>query len=678
VHPFRFVVRTLGAVALTALVATSIAARADSPAKAFDVANLDPTCKACDDFDQFATGGWRKTHSIPPGKSRYGGFDVLADANRANLTAILEDAAKNASAPAGSDEQKLRDFYTSCMDENAIEAAGLTPVQPLLGQINAIHDVPSLLTTMAALQQAGVGTNVGLGARADLLDSTKQIATLNTGGLILGDRKYYVNNDDKYPYYRAEYGKYATAQLANLGDANAAADAGAVIALETAMAAVIPDRTELRDPHITYNPTPVAKLATIAPDVPWTAYFAAFRPPAFDTINVTLPKVAIAYDDLIKTTPLEVWKNNLRLHVIDAYAGDLPKKFDDARFAFRSGVLLGVTTRRPRSETCTTATDQSLRDVLGRVYVTRYFPAAAKARAQSLVDNLQATLADDIKTLDWMSPQTKVAAEAKLAAFTKKIGYPDRWEDYSKLTVAKEPYAANALAVARFDTARSLADIGTPTNRARWGMTPATVNAYYNPSNNEIVFPAGILGGVFFNPAADDAINYGAIGAVIGHEMTHGFDDQGRRFDANGNLRDWWTPADTAAFTTRAQCIVDQYSSYEPVAGSHIIGKQVQGEAIADLGGTTIAFKAFMKTPQYKANKLIDGFTPAQRFFLAYAQVWKSIATDDSRRQRASTDPHPDDKYRLIGTLSNMPEFRTAFKCAATDKMVRPSICQIW
>ena len=680
-HPFRLAIRSLGAAALAVMVTTTLAARAQAPApqaKALDLASLDPTCRACDDFVQFATGGWRKTHAIPPGKSRYGGFDALADENRAHLTAILDEIAKNAAAPAGSDEQKLRDFYASCMDQAGIEAAGLTPIRPLLDRIAAIRDVPSLIATTAALQQDGVGTNLSLSSRTDLLDSNKQIASVAVGGLLLGDRKYYLNDDGKYPYYRGEYLKYAAAQFANLGDTDAAPEAAAVIVLETALANVIPDRTELRDPQLTYHPTPLSKLPAIAPDIPWQAYLSSFRATGFDSVNVTLPNVTAAYDRLLVTTPLTVWKNNLRLHVIDAYAADLPKAFDDTRFAFRSGVLLGVTTRRPRSEICTVATDRSLRDVLGRVYVARYFPAAAKARAQALVANLQATLADDIRTLDWMSPQTKAEAETKLAAFTKKIGYPDVWEDYAKLSVARAPYAANELAVARFDAARQLAQIGTPTNRARWGMTPSTVNAYYNPSNNEIVFPAGILGGVFFNPAADDAVNYGAIGAVIGHEMTHGFDDQGRRFDAKGNLRDWWTPADAAAFSQRAQCIIDEYSAYEPVPGTHIIGKQVQGEAIADLGGTTIAFKAFMKTPQYRAGKSIDGFTPAQRFFLAYAQVWRSIETDDARRRQAATDPHPDDAYRVIGTLSNMPEFRAAFACAAGDAMVRANSCRIW
>ncbi|HEY6235301.1 MAG TPA: M13 family metallopeptidase, partial [Candidatus Elarobacter sp.] len=383
-------------------------------------------------------------------------------------------------------------------------------------------------------------------------------------------------------------------------------------------------------------------------------------------------------DEQLAATPVDTWKTYLRFHVADAYAGTLPKRFEDASFAFRSGVLLGVKDQLPRWQRCTAATDAALRDVLGKSYVAAAFPPSAKARAQALVDNLQGVLHDDIGTLTWMSAPTKERAREKLAAFTKKIGYPDKWEDFSALQVGSGPFASDVLTVRRWNSARAIARIGTPTNRARWNMTPPTVNAYYSPSNNEIVFPAGILGPPFFNATADDAVNYGAIGAVIGHEMTHGFDDQGRQYDAKGNLSDWWQPADAAAFKTKAQCIVDEFDAFEPAPGAHENGRLVQGEAVADLGGLTIAYKAFERTPQAKAHKTIDGYTPEQRFFLAYAQVWRSIATEGYIRQIAATNEHPWDKYRVLGTLSNMPEFQAAFKCAATDKMVRKDRCQIW
>ena len=689
-HFARLAVRALGAAAFTALLATSLpnlsaGARAAAPATpnapAIDLANLDPTCKACDDFYQFATGGWAKSHSLPPGRARWGGFDELALHNRDVLHGILEDAAKATNAPAGSDTQKLGSFYRACMDTDAIEKAGTAPVGPLLDAVASAHDVPSLVTTIVALERSGVDGGLRLNARPDTKDSSKQIAGIGFSGLGLPDRDYYVNEGERFATIRSAYHDYVAAQLANLGDdpARAKSEATAVIALETALAKATPKRADLRDPYRTYNPTPVAQLAGVAPHLPWKAYFAAYGAPAFDTVNLSVPSFVTAYDEQLATTPLSTWKSYLRYHVADDYASALPKRFEEASFAFRSGVLVGVKEPLPRWQRCTAATDAALRDVLGKSYVTAAFPASAKARAQALVDNLQATLRDDIGTLAWMSPQTKTRAAEKLAAFTKKIGYPDKWEDYSALQIAGgAPFAANVVAVRRWNDARNVARIGTPTDRARWGMTPPTVNAYYSPSNNEIVFPAGILEPPFFNATADDAVNYGAIGAVIGHEMTHGFDDQGRQFDPQGNLRDWWTPSDATAFKAKAQCIVDEFDAFEPAPGTHENGRLVQGEAIADLGGLTITYKAFERTAQAKAHKSIDGYTPEQRFFLSYAQVWRGAQTEAMIRQLAVTDPHANAKLRVIGTLSNMPEFRAAFKCPAGTAMVRNESCQIW
>jgi len=689
-HLLRLAVRALGATAFLALLATSLpnltaGARAASPpvanAPAIDLSNIDPTCKACDDFYQFATGGWTKRTTLPPGRPRWGGFDELAQRNRDVLHTILEDDAKIANAPAGSDQQKLGAFYGACMDEAAVEKAGTAPIAPLLDQITAIHDVPSLTTTIAALQRDGVSGGLPLYATADTKDSSKQIAALAFGGLGLPDRDYYFNTGERADKIRTAYHDYVATQLQNLGDdpAKAQTEATALIGLETKLAEATPKRADLRDPYKTYNPTPLAKLASLGPHIPWKSFFAAHDAPAFDVVDVAVPAYVTAYDSALSTVPLDTWKAYLRFHVADGYANALPKRFDDASFAFHSGVLLGVKDQLPRWQRCTSASDAALRDPLGKAYVAAAFPPSAKARAQALVDNLQATLHDDISTLSWMSAQTKTRAEAKLAAFTKKIGYPDKWEDYSGLQIASgAPYAADILAVRRWNDARNLKRIGTPTDRARWGMSPPTVNAYYNPSNNEIVFPAGILSPPFFNATADDAVNYGAIGAVIGHEMTHGFDDQGRQFDAKGDLTDWWTPSDATAFSAKAQCIVNEFDAFEPAPGAHENGKLVEGEAIADLGGLTIAYKAFEKTPQAKAHRKIDGYTPEQRFFLAYAQVWRSIATEGYIRQIAATNEHPWDKYRVIGTLSNMPEFQSAFQCAATDKMVRKDRCQIW
>ena len=687
-HPFRLAVRALGAVALTALIATSLpnaitGAWAASPvanAPAIDTSNLDPTCKPCDDFYQFATGGWTKRTTLPTGHPRWGGFDELAERNRDELHTILEAAAKITNAPAGSDTQKLGSFYRACMDTDAIEKGGTAPLAPLFAAINAAHDVPSLVTAIATLQRDGVDAGVPFGARPDTKDSSKQIAAIAFGGLGLPDRDYYFNEGDRAATIRTAYKTYVSTQFQNLGDdpAKAGAEADAVIALETALAKATPKRADLRDPYKLYNPTPVDKLPALAPHMPWKTFFATYGPPAFTTVNVSVPAYVTAYDEQLAATPVDTWKTYMRFHAVDAYANSLPKRFEDASHAFRSGVLLGTKEQLPRWQRCTSATDAALRDVLGKAYVAAAFPPAAKTRAQELVDNLQTVLHDDIGTLAWMSAPTKTRAREKLAAFTKKIGYPDKWEDFSALQVGNGPFASDVLTVREWNNARAIARIGTPTDRARWGMTPPTVNAYYNPSNNEIVFPAGILSPPFFNATADDAVNYGAIGAVIGHEMTHGFDDQGRQYDPKGNLNDWWQPADAAAFKTKAQCIVDEYEAFEPAPGQHENGRLVQGEAVADLGGLTIAYKAFERTPQAKAHKVIDGYTPEQRFFLAYAQVWRSIATEGYIRQIAATNEHPWDKYRVLGTLSNMPEFQAAFKCAATDKMVRKDRCQIW
>jgi putative endopeptidase len=688
IHPLRLAIRTLGAIAFTALVATSLpnaytGAHAASPVAnvpAIDTTNFDPACKPCDDFYQFATGGWAKRTALPAGRPRWGGFDELQQRNRDELHTILENAAKVANAPAGSDTQKLGSFYRACMDTDAIEKAGAAPLAPLLSAIDAAHDVPSLVGTIGTLQRDGVDAGVPFSARPDTKDSSKQIAALSFGGLGLPDRDYYFNEGERAAAIRTAYKTYVTTQLENLGDdaAKAPAEADAVIALETALAKATPKRADLRDPYKSYNPTPVAKLAALAPHIAWKSLFAAYNPPPFDTVNVAVPAYLTAYDEQLAATPVATWKTYLRFHVADTYAGTLPKRFEDASFAFRSGVLLGVKEQLRRWQRCATSSDAALRDVLGKSYVAAAFPPSAKARAKSLVDNLQAVLHDDIGTLTWMSAPTKERAREKLAAFTKKIGYPDKWEDFSTLQIGNGPYASNIVAVRRWNSARTIARIGTPTDRARWGMTPPTVNAYYSPSNNEIVFPAGILGPPFFNATADDAVNYGAIGAVIGHEMTHGFDDQGRQYDAKGNLNDWWQPSDAAAFKTKAQCIVDEFDAFEPAPGAHENGRLVQGEAVADLGGLTIAYKAFERTPQAKAHQRIDGYTPEQRFFLAYAQVWRSIATEGYIRQIAATNEHPWDKYRVLGTLSNMPEFQAAFKCAATDKMVRKDRCQIW
>jgi putative endopeptidase len=684
-------VRLAGALALVALFATSFqpaagvkaatSVAAEFPKPGIDLANLDTTCKACDDFWQFATGGWQKHNPIPAGYASWGSFSILAQDNQNVLHDILDGAAADTKAAPGSPTGKVGAFYRSCMNESGIEAAGLTPLKPEFDRIAAIANKDGVMTEFARFQRIGVNTPINIASQPDSKNSSIQIADVGFGGLGLPDRDFYFRDDEKSQTVRKQYAAYITQMLVLAGDdaTAAASETDAIVALETALAKATPSRAALRDPDLTEHPTTFANLATTAPNINWSSYASALgTPPIAGKMNVDLPDFIKVASDLVTQTPTGTWKAYLRYHLLDGYAATLPKNVVDANFAFRSTQLFGVKDQLPRWKRCAAATDRALGDDLGQVYVSKVFPPVAKQRIVKLVDNLQGVLHDDIKTLSWMSAPTKARAEIKLAALLKKVGYPNKWRDYSALQVGNVPYATNAMSSRTFNVLDNLKRIGKPTDRTLWGITMATVNAYYNPTNNEVVFPAGILAPPFFSAQNDDAVNYGATGAVIGHEMTHGFDDQGRRYDEKGNLTDWWQPSDTTNFNARAQCIIDQFNGYVVSGDVHINGKLVTGEAIADLGGLTIAYKAFERTAQAKTHKKIDGYTPEQRFFLAYANVWANNERDEAARQQALTNEHPDNKYRLIGTLSNMPEFRKAFACAATDKMVRANACQIW
>jgi putative endopeptidase len=645
----------------------------------FSLGNLDRTCKPCDNFYEFAMGGWMKANPIPPEYPNWGTFTQLRDNNLTAMRSILEAAAKT-TAPAGSNEQKIGDFYASCMDTTAIEAAGLKPIAGELKEIDAIHDRASLDSAIAKLQAHGANALFRFSSGQDIKDSTRVIAQASQGGLGMPDRDYYFRDDDKSKQLRADYQQHVAKMFTLAGAAPdaAATEAKTVLEIETALAKASRTRVELRDPEKNYHLLPLAELKTLTPDWSWDTYLRDVSAPPLEQINVRQPEFFKEMNQEFSSVPLPDWKIYLRWHVIHAAAPQLPEKFVQENFDFYDSKLSGTKEILPRWKRCVQATDRNLGEALGQVYVDKYFPPAAKARAKEMVNNLTAALRADIPTLSWMGPETKKEALTKLEAFTVKIGYPDKWRDYSKLTIDRTSYDANVRRSFQFEYARQLAKIGKPVDRGEWGMTPPTVNAYYNSSMNEIVFPAGILQPPFYDPNADDAVNYGGIGAVIGHEISHGFDDQGSKFDGQGNLHEWWTPEDRKDFTQRGDCVVNQFNGYEVEPGLHQNGKLVLGESIGDLGGLTIAYAAYEKSIEGKGSKDVDGFTPEQRFFLGWAQVWGANQRAEAARLQTNTDPHPLARFRGNGPLSNMEAFAKAFGCKKGDAMVREQSCKIW
>ncbi|HEX4546071.1 MAG TPA: M13 family metallopeptidase [Candidatus Acidoferrum sp.] len=646
----------------------------------FDTANLDKTCKPCDDFYQFAMGGWMKTNPIPPEYPSWGTFTLLADKNQQNLRQILETASSAQAAP-GSNEQKIGDFYSSCMDASAIDRAGIKPIEPELERIAGIKSPAEFEAEAQRLQARGVNALFRFGSNQDAKDSTQVIGGAYQGGLGLPDREYYLKEDDKSKQLRDAYVKHVAKMFELLGDAadTSGAEAHTVLKIETALATVSMKNTDLRDPVKTYHKMTLAELKTLTPDISWEAYFKAAGHPELKEINVGQPDFFKALDARWTTTSLEDWKTYLRWHLLNATAPALSENFVNEDFDFRGKTLTGAKEIQPRWKRCVQATDRALGEALGQVYVQKYFPPEARARALEMVHNLIAALRGDLETLPWMGADTRGQATAKLQAFAVKIGYTDKWRDYSGLRIDRKSYAENQLLSLEFDSARRLNKIGKPVDRTEWGMTPPTVNAYNNSNMNEIVFPAGILQPPFYDPKADDALNYGGMGAVIGHEITHGFDDHGSQFDAKGNLKNWWSEEDLKNFKSRAGCVSDQFDGYVVDGDLHQNGKLVLGESIADLGGLAISYAAYEKSLEGKPRPPDkDGFTPEQRFFLGWAQVWGTNERLEYARLLANTNPHPLPRFRTNGPLSNMAIFAKAFGCKKGDAMVRDEACKIW
>ena len=659
-----------------------------SPARSagsFDIAALDRSVDPCVNFYEFACGGWRKANPIPGDQTRWGRFNELAERNREELHQILEKA-KAPKADRSPIEAKVGDYYAACMDEPAIEAKGLAPVQPLLDRVAAVDSKPALFRLLGRHEAEALPALFRFGASPDMHDSRRTIANLGPGGLSLPDRDDYLNQDAKSKEKREKYVAHVAKvlELAGASAEQAKADADTVMKVETALAGVHLKRVEMRDPKNRDNPMTLEELQTLAPAFEWSEYLKATGAPAFTRLNVAARKYFAEGNAVVQQTTLPEWKTYLRWRLLDAAAPYLGSAFVAEDFAFNRAYLQGAKEIEPRWKRCVQSTDRALGDALGQLYVEKTFGADGKARMAKMIDAITVALREDIETLDWMTPDTRKKALAKLAAFDRsKVGYPDEWKDYSSVEVTRGDYYGNARRARVFEVKRDFARIDKPTDRTLWGMTPPTVNAYYSSSNNEIVFPAGILQPPFFDRAIDDPVNYGGIGVVIGHEYTHGFDDQGSKFDANGNFENWWTDADRRAFDERTACIASQYDGYvtvkDPANGDvHLNGRLTLGENTADNGGVRVAYAALQKSLAGKPRTKIDGFTPEQRFFLGFANVWCQNVTEAAARQLAQTDPHSSGEFRVIGSVSNNPEFAAAFGCKAGQPMVRANACRAW
>lgn len=670
-------------VAFTLLVAVSVATVFGQTERGFDPANMDKETSACTDFYQYANGAWLKKTEIPAAYSSWGSFNVLAENNRKTLHTILEEAAKKINVVKGSNEQKIGDFYASCLDEVKREAEGMKPLVPELARIDKIADAKGVQAQIAYMHRHGIGTLFSFGSLPDLKNSSMVMAFAGQGGLSLPNRDYYTKTEEKSVKLRDEFVKHVANMFQLIGETpdQAAKDAQTVLRFQTRLAENSRTPVELRDPTTQYHMMNPAKLQELTPNFSWDDYRRGAGAPATGDINVAHPEFFTAVNKMVTEVPVADWKTYLRWHLISAAAPALSSKFETENFNFFGKTLEGRKEQLPRWRRCVSATDENLGEALGQVYVTRAFTPESKARMKTMVNNLIAAFRDRLQKVDWMSDESRKQAVAKLDAFGQKIGYPDKWIDYSTLNVSRDSYLANVLRSSEFAQTRDFNKINKPVDRKEWGMTPPTVNAGYNPLNNDISFPAGILQAPFFNPDADDAINYGAIGAVIGHEITHGYDDSGSEFDAQGNLKNWWTETDKKNFDERAECVINQFSAFEAEPGLHLQGKLVSGESIADLGGLYVAYDAFMKSLQGKPRPAaIDGFTPEQRFFLGWAQVWAEKDTVEAARLQAQSDPHPLSRFRVNGPLSNMPKFAEAFQCKAGAAMVREDAkrCQIW
>jgi putative endopeptidase len=668
-------------------VAALLPASAQKTLKAFDPNLMDITADPCVNFFQYSCGGYLKQTPIPADESSYGQFDELNDQNQLVLKAILEKAAAGG-AGRTANEQKIGDYYATCMDVEAVDSTGLKPLQPLLDRIAALKSKDELPEFAAYMDSIGVNTLFTFGTDQDFKDATQQIAILDQLELGLPEKGYYERKDEKSVKLRGQYQVHLARTFELLGEthAQAAKDAETVLRLETALAGFSLSPVDRRDPAKLYHKMDLAKFDNTTPSFNFARFLRAAHTPPVESLNITTPAYFAGLNKVLASTSLDDWKTYLRWATIRHLPSTVfPQALDRESFDFFGRTLDGQPEQKPRWKRCVRATDDALGEALGQVYVEQRFSPKDKARTLELTQDVEAAMGRDIEQLPWMSATTKVRAKEKLHAVADKIGYPDKWRDYSTLTVTRGDALGNELQAAAFEERREIAKIGKPVDRGEWGMSPPTVNAYYNPQMNDINFPAGILQPPFFDDSRDDAVNYGAAGAVIGHELTHGFDDEGRQFDGKGNLEDWWTPADGKQFTERADCVVNEYDGFVGVDDLHVNGKLTLGENIADLGGLKLAFLAYLDRAQKdgvdlekKGSSEYGGLNPQQQFFVSYGQNWCQNNRPENLRLRIQTDPHSPEEFRANGVVKNLSEFQKAFACKTGQPMAPVNRCTIW
>ncbi len=654
-----------------------------APNTGIDIKNIDSTAKPVNDFYQFVNGNWMKNNPVPESESRWGSFNELSDKNQAKLKTILEEAAADKTAPAGSNKQKIGDFYSVANDSVKLNADGIAPLKDEFTSIDNIKSTEDFIKAVAHLHTIGVGSLFGGYIGQDPKVSTEIITQLGQGGISLPDRDYYTNTDERTKGIQKAFIKHIENMFVLLGDKPEVAEKNAkvIFAIETNLAKASMTKIEMRDPEKQYNKKTLKELAELTPTFKWTMYFDANEIKGISNVIVAQPDFFKAMNAAIKTVSISDWKTYLRWGLIDQTASKLSDNLVNEHFDFYGKTLLGIPALKPRWKRSIEATDASLGDALGQVFVEKHFTQESKDRVAEMVKNLIAAYRVRIASRDWMSEETKKAANLKLDKVMLKLGYPDKWKDYSSLDIKRDSYVQNFLRANVYGFKEMVNKLGKPVDRTEWGMTPPTINAYYNPTMNEIVFPAGIMQPIFFNPDADDAVNYGAMGAIIGHELTHGFDDEGAQFDADGNLKNWWTETDKANFKKKTDMLVSQFNNYIAIDSMHVRGELTLGENIADLGGLTISYYAFKKSLEGKPTpEKIDGYTAEQRYFMAWAQGWRGNMRPEYLKNMVQTNPHSPGNFRGNGPLSNMQEFYDAFGVKEGDKMYRPKAerAEIW